>query len=112
MRDLSPNPWKPMKRACDQVDHQEQQDRFEPQRVIHIEETEKVQHLVEARSISLNIFRTGGILCNHRADDGKDGKKNEEGNGKFKRPKKVINEGNKSTFLGFHCVFRFFQRIL
>ena len=46
--------------------------------MIHIEEVKKVQHLIEANPISLNIFRTGGILCNQCTDNGKDGKKNEE----------------------------------
>jgi hypothetical protein len=101
-----------MKGACDQVDHQEQQDPFEPQRVVHIEEIEKVQDLIEARSVSLNIFRTGCILCNHRADDGKDSKKNEQGNGKFKGPKQIIDDGSESAFLLVDRFFRFFHTIL
>jgi hypothetical protein len=80
--------------------------------VVHIEEVEKVQHLIETRSVSLNIFRTGGILCNHRADDGEDGKKNEEGNGKFEGPKKVIDDGREATFLHLNCIFRFFHGML
>ena len=51
-----------MKGACDQVDHQEHEDGTEPQRVIHIEEIKKVQDLIEANPVSLNIFRTSCIL--------------------------------------------------
>jgi hypothetical protein len=53
----------------DQIDHQEQKDGTEPPGVIHIEEIEKVQHLIQASPVSLNIFRTGGILGDQCADD-------------------------------------------
>jgi uncharacterized membrane protein len=88
-----------MKGACDQVDHQEHQDRLEPQRVIHIEEVKKVQDLIETRSVSLNIFRTSGILCDQCTDNRKDSKQNEERNGKFEGPKKIKDDGKKSTSL-------------
>jgi hypothetical protein len=42
MRDLSPDPWKPIQGTGDQIDHQEQQDRAEPPRMIHIEEVKKI----------------------------------------------------------------------
>jgi hypothetical protein len=98
--------------AGDQIDHEEQENGDEPPGVVHIEEVEKVQHLIQTDPVSLNIFRTGGILCDHRADDGKDGKQNEERNGKFERPKKVIDDGKETTFFLFSRVSCFFHNIL
>ena len=92
MRDLSPDPWKPIKGTGDQIDHQEQQDRAEPPWMIHIEEVKKVQHLIEANPESLNIFRTGSILCDQRTDDGKDRKQNEEKDREFKWSEKIIED--------------------
>jgi len=112
MRDLSPDPWKPMKGAGDQIDHQEQQDHTEPPRVIHIEKVKKVQHLIEADPVSLNIFRTGGILRDQCADDGKGRKQNEERNGELDGSKKVKEKGKETTFLWVDCFIRFFHKDL
>jgi hypothetical protein len=46
--------------------------------MIHIEEVKKVQHLIQAKPVSLNIIRTGGILCDQCTDDGKNGEQNEK----------------------------------
>jgi len=73
--------------------------------MVHVEEVEKVQDLIQANPVSLDIFCAGGILYNHRADDGKDGKQNEERNRELEGPKKVIGDGKKSTFFHFHRVF-------
>jgi hypothetical protein len=58
--------------------------------VVHIEEVEKIQHLIKTYSVSLKIFRTGGILGDERADDRKAGKKNEDSDGEFKRTEKIV----------------------
>jgi hypothetical protein len=88
-----------------QIDDQEQENGAEPPGMVHVEEIEKVQHLIQTDPVSLNIFRTGGILCDHRADDGKDGKQNEERNGEFEGAEKVIDNREKSAFFHFSCVF-------
>jgi hypothetical protein len=66
--------------------------------MIHIEEVEKVQHLIEPKPVSLNIFQTAGILGNHRSYDGKDRKQNEEEDRELERSKKIIQNGKESTF--------------
>jgi hypothetical protein len=73
--------------------------------VVHIEEVKKVQHLIKANPISLNIFRTSGILHDQGPDDGKKCKQDEERNGEFERPKKVIDDGREATFLHLNCIF-------
>jgi hypothetical protein len=88
-----------------QIDNQEQENGAEPPGMVHVEEVEEVQDLVQANPVSLNIFCAGGILYNQRPDDGKDRKQNEERNRKLERPKKVIDDGKKSTFFHFHRVF-------
>jgi hypothetical protein len=71
--------------------------------MIHIEEVKKVQDLIEANPISLNIFRTSCILRNKCTDNGKDGEQNEERNGKFEGPKKIKDDGKKSTLFHVDC---------
>jgi hypothetical protein len=88
-----------------QIDDQEQENGAEPPGMVHVEEVEKVQHLVQANPVPLNIFGASGILYDHRSDNRKDGKQNEERNRKLERPKKVIDDGKKSTFFHFHHVF-------
>jgi hypothetical protein len=73
--------------------------------MIHIEEVKKVQDFIETRSVSLNIFRTSSILCDQCTDDRKDGEQNEERNGKFEGPKKIIDYGKKSTLFHVDCWF-------
>jgi hypothetical protein len=68
--------------------------------VVHVEEVKKVQHFVKANPVSLDILRTGGILHDQCANDGKECKENEERNGEFEGPEKVIEDREKSTFLG------------
>jgi hypothetical protein len=77
--------------------------------VVHVEEVEKVQHLIETHPISLNVFSTGGILRDQCTDNGKECKENEEGNGEFKRTKQVIDNGKKTTFFGVDGFLRFFH---
>jgi hypothetical protein len=112
MRDLAQDSRDSMKGAGDQIDHQEQEDGTEPPRVVHIEEVKKVQHLIKANPVSLNIFRTSGILHDQGPDDGKKCKQDEERNGEFERPKKVSDYGKKSNFLRVCRVFGFFHRVL
>jgi len=80
--------------------------------VVHVEKIKKVQHLVEPDPISLNIFRTGGILRDQCADDREDGKKDEEGDGEFERTEKVKEYGKESLFLWPNRDLRFFHRVL
>jgi hypothetical protein len=75
--------------------------------MVHIEQIEKVQHFIQAHSVSLNIFQTGGILCNQRADDGKDCKQNEERNGEFEGTEKIIDYGKKPILPRFGYFLRF-----
>jgi hypothetical protein len=101
-----------MRGTGDQIDHEEQENGGEPPGVVHIEEVEKVQHLIQADPVSLDIFRTGGILCDHRADDRKDGKQNKESYGEFERPEKVVDDGKELPFFHISYFFRFFHSIL
>jgi hypothetical protein len=91
--------------TSNQIDNQEQQDGAKPPGMVHVEEVEKVQHLVQVNPVSLDIFCASGILCDHRADDRKDGNQNEERNGEFEGAEKVIDNGKKTTFFHFHRVF-------
>jgi hypothetical protein len=79
-----------MDRAGDQIDDQEQENGTEPPGMVHIEEVEKVQHLIQTNPVSLKIFWTGGILYDQRADDGKAGKKDKERYGEFERTEKIV----------------------
>jgi hypothetical protein len=78
--------------------------------MIHIEEVEKVQHLIEPESVSLNIFQTAGILGNHRTDDGKDCKENEEKDRELEGSKKVKQNGKKATFTWSDGFIQFFHK--
>jgi hypothetical protein len=71
--------------------------------VVHIEEVEEVQDLIDADPVSLNIFRRAGFLRNQGTNDGKDCKQNEERNGEFEGPKKIKDDGKKSTFFHVDC---------
>jgi hypothetical protein len=88
-----------------QIDDQEQENGAEPPGMVHVEKIEKVQHLIQANPVSLNIFCAGGILYNHRAYDRKDGKQNEQRNRKLEGAEKVIDNGKKSTFFHFYRFF-------
>jgi len=107
---LAQNPWKPIDGAGNQINYQKQKDGAEPPRMIHIEEVKKVQHLVEAKPVSLNIFRTGGILCNQCTENGKDSKENEKKNSKLERPKEIVKNSKESFFPCDDCFVQFFQR--
>jgi hypothetical protein len=63
-----------LRRASNQIDNQKQKNSTEPPGMVHIEEVEKVQHLIQTHSVSLNIFGTGGILGDQCADDGEERK--------------------------------------
>jgi hypothetical protein len=79
--------------------------------MIHIEEVKKVQHLIEVKPVSPNIFRVGGILRNQSTENGKEGKENEEKNSKFERPKEIVKNSKKSFFPCDDCFVQFFQRV-
>jgi hypothetical protein len=101
-----------MQGTGNQIDDQEQENGAEPPGMVHVEEVEKVQDFIQANPVSLNIFRASGILDDHRADDGEDGKQNKERNRKLERPEKVIENGEKSAFFRFNRFVRFFHNVL
>ena len=72
-----------MKRAGDQIDHKEEENGAKPPGMIHVEETEKVQHLIETIPITLNIFHARCILSDQGAEYGEEGKEDEKKNGEF-----------------------------
>jgi hypothetical protein len=51
-----------MQGTGNQIDDQEQENGAEPPGMVHVEEVEKVQDLIQANPVSLDIFCTGGIL--------------------------------------------------
>ena len=66
--------------------------------MVHVEEVEKIQYLIEANPISLDIFRTGCILLDQCAEDRKDGEENEERNSEFNRTEKFKEYSKESLF--------------
>jgi hypothetical protein len=80
--------------------------------MVHIEEVKKVQHFIESDPVSLNIIWTGGILRDQCADDGEDGKENEERDGEFERTEKVKEYDEDSFLLLPDRDLRFFHRVL
>ena len=78
--------------------------------MVHIEEVEEVQHLIESDPVSLNVFCLGCILCDHCSDDREKGEQNEERECEFERSEKVKEYGKESLFLSPNRILRFFHR--
>ena len=80
--------------------------------MVYIEEAEEVQHFIESGPEPLDIFWTGSILFDQCADDGEDGKQNEERDSEFERAEKVEEYVKYSLFLSPHRGFWFIHRAL
>jgi hypothetical protein len=78
--------------------------------MVHIEEVEKIQYLIEPDSIALGIFRTCCILRDECPENRKDGQQNEKKDGEFKGTEKVKENDDKSLFLFTDWNLRFFHK--
>jgi hypothetical protein len=80
--------------------------------VVHVEEVEKVQHIMEVCPVTLDIFCTRCILTNQCTDDGEDGEKNEKCNRELERTKEIEKYLNEPLFLFADLNLRFFHGII
>ena len=73
--------------------------------MVHVKEVEKVENLIKTNPVPSNILFTRSILCDHRANDGKDGKQNEDRYGKFERTEEVKEDGDPPFSLLWTALF-------
>ena len=98
-----------MKGTGEQIDHQKEENGAEPPWMVHVKEVEEVENLVKTHPVPSNILFTRSILCNQRANDGEDSKKNKDRYGKFERTEEVKEDGEDPLF---SFVYRIVQRSL